>query len=294
MRIAEVALIHHRTPQVAARALAALARSAPEVPVRVLDTGGTAPEALRVGAAHPHARLEPRPNLGYAATVNHALDTAGGALVCVMNADVLIEPDTLHALAAPFHDPRVALTGPLARGPDGRIQDQGIPYRAYTAQLGGAGPAATLRVPWVSGCIFAVRVAAAQDAGGMDASLRFYDEDLEWGLRLRARDWRVQLVGAEVVHLGAGKGPSDPRFMIEGLRGGMITARRHHGPVRRAAQRWAVGAVAMVRARVGPAPQRAAWHAVLGMFWHGRFDQSPFGETLDQDDPDFDPWGRRA
>lgn len=265
-----------------------LGEHAPRTPVRVVDTGGAAEEVASACEVHAGARVERIANVGYAASVNHVLKTAPGPLICVMNADVLIDADTLPALTAPFHDPRVALSGPLARTPEGPLQDQGLPYRYHTARLEGRGPHARLWVPWLSGCIFAVRVAAAHDAGGMDASLRFYNEDLEWGLRLRRRGWRLALLGAEVEHVGGASGPNDPRFLIEGLRGGMVVAQRHQPPWRRRAQRLAVMAVAALRARTARPERRPAWRAVLRMARRGRFDESPFGATLDDASPAFD------
>lgn len=294
MQLSEIAVVHHRTPKLLETALARLEEHAPRTPVRVIDTGNAADEVCRACEAHARTRVERVANVGYAASVNHVLKTAAGPLICVMNADVLIDAHTLPALTAPFHDPRVALSGPLARTPSGRLQDQGIPYRRYTARLEGLGPLARLWVPWLSGCIFAVRVPAAHDAGGMDASLRFYNEDLEWGLRLRGRGWRLALLGTEVEHVGGASGPIDPKFLIEGLRGGMVVAQRHKPPWRRRAQRLAVMAMAAVRARTARPERRPAWRAVVRMARRGRFDESPFGATLEEASPTFDVGPTRA
>jgi len=287
VRISEVVIVHHRTPDVLRRCLARLARHAPGVPVRVLDTAPDAGTEHLIREAHPGARFVPTANRSYADVVNEAFTHAEGSLIAVMNADVLVEADTLSALAAPFHDPDVAATGPLARTPEGRLQDQGVPYRWATASLRMAGPHAVRDVPWLSGCLFAARLSAVHDAGGMDGTLRFGNEDLDWCLRLRRAGWRCRLVGAEVEHLGGSSTPDAARFLVEGLRGGMVVARRHHGPVRSAAQRAAVWAWAAAWARVGPPRRRATWSAVERMMRRGAFDASPFGATLADDAPGF-------
>ena len=287
MRISQLAVVHHRTPDVLARALERLARFAPGLPVRVLDTAPEPGTAERVHAAHPGARLEGIANHSYAAAANQALRDAPGPLVAIMNADVLIEADTLRALAAPFHDPSVAVTGPLARTPDGALQDQGLPYRWATDAIRGRGAHAVREVTWLSGCLFVARTAAARDAGGLDPTLRFGNVDLDWCLRLRSRGWRCLLSAAEVEHLGGASTPDAGRFLVEGLRGGMVVARRHHGPLRSGAQRAAVGVVAALRARTGRRGDRPTWAAVERMMRRGAFDASPFGATLADDAPGF-------
>lgn len=288
MEISQIIVVHHRTPEVLGRALALLARHGSGVPVRVLDTAPQEGLRERVARAHPGATVDEAANHSYAAVVNRALREARGPIVVVMNADVLIGSDTLAALAAPFADPDVAVAGPLARTPAGHLQDQGLPYRLWTAPLAAAGGRHAIReVPWLSGCMFAARVAAARDAGGMDGTLRFANEDLEWCLRLRGRGWRCILVGAEVVHLGGSSTPDSARFRIEGLRGGMAVARRHSPPWRRGLHRLAVGSYAAVRSLTAPPARRPGWRAVAAMMRRGAFDRSPFGTTLAEADPGF-------
>lgn len=291
MRISEVAVVHHETPELLRRALAALYEAAPDVPVRVVDTGRELHDTRRAAGDHPLARVVAVPNHSYAFAVNDALKHGQGELIVVMNADVGIRHDTLDALAAPFGDPDVALVGPLARTPDGRLQDQGLPYRWLTRSIVGRGPSAARDVPWLSGFLFAVRREAARHVGGMDSGFRFFNEDLEWSFRLRRAGWRCRLVGAEVEHVGGAATPTSGRFLVEGLRGGMIVADRLRGPMRRELQRAAVGAVASIRARVGPPTSRSSWSAVARMMRSGRYDVTPFGPTLAEDAPGFpDTW----
>jgi len=291
VRISEVVVVHHRTPEILSRCLARLARHAADVPVRVLDTAPESDTAQLVRAAHPGARFVPTENNSYAAAANEAFVHAAGPLIAVMNADVEVQADTLAAMAAPFRDPDVAAVGPLVRTPDGRLQDQGVPYRWTTASLDGRGPHAVRDVAWLSGCLFAARLGAVRDVGGMDTTLRFGNEDLDWCLRVRTRGWRCRLVGAEVLHLGGSSTPDAGRFLVEGLRGGMIVARRHHGPLRSAAQRTSVWAWAATLARLGPPRRRASWAAVERMMRRGALDVSPFGATLADDAPGFpDRW----
>lgn len=291
MRTYDVSIIHHRTPDILGRALAHLASAAPTAAVRVLDTGPDVGPAKAAAAPYARASVTSVPNHSYAAAVNHALRAAGNEIAIVMNADVFVADGTLDALLAPFGDPDVALVGPLGRTPEGRLQDQGLPYRWTTRAVEGRGPAAAVDAPWLSGFLFAARRDAARDVGGMDAGLRFFNEDLEWCLRLRRGGWRCRLVGADVDHLGGAATPQAGRFLVEGLRGGMLIADRYHGPIRRELQRIALGTYAAVRARTDPPSARPTWRAVVRMMRSGRYDHSAFGATLADDAPGFpDAW----
>ncbi|MDR9390814.1 MAG: glycosyltransferase [Trueperaceae bacterium] len=288
MHLDRVVLVHYRTPDLLAQAASAYAREAPDVPLEVLDTGGPAHagDARAALAGHPHAAWRAVPNAGYAAVVNDALrralarNGAADALLLIANADAWPHAGTLPALLAPFHDPRVAMTGPLARTPGGTPERLGLPYRPAQRRVAGR-PHATTDVAWLSGALFVVRTRAARAAGGMDAALRFGNEDLEWGVRLRRSGGRVQLVGADATHVGGASTPAEGRFLVEGLRGGLVTTRRFLGPAAAGVHRAAVAAWATARTLTAPAARRPAWRAAARMLVRGRLGATPFGATLD-------------
>lgn len=284
----EAVIVHHRTPEALRRTLERLAIHAPAVPVTVVDTAMDDAVALDLATVHPRLRWLAAPNHSYAHAINTGVKTTTAALVAVMNADVLVGTRTFEDLCAPFADARVAFAGPVARTPDGRVQDQGLPYRWNHVRLrrrsrrraAGEEPA-WVSVPWLSGCLLVARRAAVERIGGMDGRLRFYNEDLEWCVRGRAAGWRCALVATEVVHLGGAATPHDRRFLIEGLRGGYALTRRTAVPAARWAHRWAVAAAAGLAAAAARDPERrAAWREVARRFARGDLDDSPFGATL--------------
>lgn len=285
----EVVIVHHRTPGPLRATLERLALHAPAVPVTVVDTALDEAVVAEVGSAHPLLAWRGVQNHSYAHAVNSGLKATSAPLVAIMNADVLVGPDTIADLLAAFDDPRVALAGPVARTPDGRVQDQGLPYRLQHARLRRRArrapqqrrPPVAVFVPWLSGCLLVARRAAVERFGGMDGRLRFYNEDLEWCLRARSAGWHCALVATEVVHLGGAATPDDPRFLIEGLRGGYALTRRAGGPLVRLAHRWLVAMAAGVRARLARDPgRRATWREVARRFAHDDLDEGPFGATL--------------
>jgi N-acetylglucosaminyl-diphospho-decaprenol L-rhamnosyltransferase len=288
----EVVIVHHRTPKLLLAALERLAQHAPLRPVTVVDTALDPSLPRQLEGVHPRLSWQDAPNHSYAHAVNVGLKATTAPLVATMNADVLIGPTTIDALRTPFADPRVALVGPVATTPDGRVQDQGLPYRLHVARLRWRGPAAVrpghggtpwVTVPWLSGCLLVVRRDAVARLGGMDGSLRFYNEDLEWAQRCRGAGYRCALVATEVIHVGGSSTPPEGRFLVEGLRGGYALTRRRAPPAVRCAHRWGVAAVALWRARFArDDATRTGWREVLRRFARHDLDASPFGPTLDR------------
>lgn len=282
----DLAIVHHRTPELLLQTLADLHRHAPSARVTVLDTAFEATFGASVARRFPEVRVRPTVNHSYAHAVNEAVAAARHPHVAVMNADVRVGADTFAALHHAMGPGDVAAAGPVARRPDGRVQDQGVPYRLASRRALRAGPHGAVDAPWLSGCLILLRAGAMRAVGGWDTRLRFGNEDLEWCLRARRAGWRCRLAGTEVTHEGGSSTPDDARFVVEGLRGGMAVARRHHRPWRRGAQRTLVRWGCEAAARVGPPPRRPAYRAAAALFARGLFDLSPFGPTLDTRNPE--------
>jgi GT2 family glycosyltransferase len=287
----DVVIVHHRTPTLLARALERLAMHRPDVAVVVVDTALDPSLPRQLERAHPRLRWVAAANHSYAHAVNVGLRATAAPFTALMNADVEVGPRTLDDLLDPFDDPTVALTGPLARTPSGRLQDLGLPYRWYVARLrwaadrGAAARPAAVDAPWLSGCLLVVRRAAVARVGGMDGSLRFFNEDAEWAQRLRAAGYRCRLVATEVLHVGGAATPPDARFLVEGLRGGYALTRRTRPRWLRAAHRWALAGFAAIAAGTARAPaRRATWREVHRRFLHHDLDASPFGASLAESD----------
>ncbi|MFN2322697.1 MAG: glycosyltransferase family 2 protein [Trueperaceae bacterium] len=288
----EVVVVHHRTPTLLARTLESLAAHRPDAPVLVVDTALDPSLPQQLDGAHPSLRWCPAANHSYAHAVNVGLKRTRAPLIAVMNADVEVRARTLLDLIAPFEDASVALTGPLARTPEGGLQDQGIPYRWHVARLrwasrraqstAPAAPVAAVSVPWLSGCLMVVRRDAVARFGGMDGALRFFNEDVEWAQRFRDGGDRCVLVATEVLHVGGAATPPDGRFLVEGLRGGYALTRRHRPRWLRAAHRWGVAGYAALAGLAARDPDhRATWAEVRRRFVHADLDAAPFGPTLD-------------
>jgi len=277
-------VIHHRTPQLLEACLERLARFAVGARVIVVDSG-PAEElgALRaLGAPILHV-----PNHSLAGVVNEGLKHARTPLVAHLNADVMVGADTFPKLVRALEPPHVGMVGPLARTPTGRLQDQGLPYRLHYARLERSREG-SVPVPWLSGCMQLLKREVVSEVGGMNASLRVYNEDLEWCWRLRRAGWACHLAQAEVLHVGGASTPKDPRFLVEGYRGGFVLSRRYKSAAYRALHRTFVLAQSAAGRRLARSEvEREAFRQIYEMFRRGTFDESPFGETLREINPAF-------
>ena len=268
-------VLHYRTPDVLSECLERLARYAPDVRVVVLDSS-PADET-------PHVKTEllKVPNHSFAHMLNCGLKLVKTPYTAHLNADVFIGSETLPQLLEVVQRPGVGMVGPTVRTPDGRLQNQGLPYRRHYRRLNRSART-SIPVPWLSGCLQLFRTETVAAVGGMDASLRFYNEDMEWCFRFRRAGWACHLVKTEVLHLGGSSTPKDPRFIVEGYRGGYKLSQRYHSTIYQGLHRTAVKAQSAWDKRFSRDPvQRQAAVKISEMFRSGRFDESPFGETLE-------------
>ncbi len=276
-----VVVVHHRTPEALATCLARLTASTQPVRIVVVDTAPDEAVLAPLRARHPDVLTLAAPNHSYAHAVNVGLAHADGAFAAHMNADVFVEPGTFARLLGALRgDPDAGVAAPLARTPQGRRQDHGLLYHRHYLRLG-LRPGGSVRVPWLTGCLQIVRRTVLERVGGLDASLRFYNEDLEFCLRARAAGFACLLVDTPVLHLGGASTPPDGAFLVEGVRGGYQLSRRYLPRPARLAHRAGLALWGTLGSAFARAPQRrAALARIAAMARAGRFDDAPFGATL--------------
>ena len=201
-----IVVIHHRTPDLLQGCLARLGRFAPEADVLVVDTGPESESAALVESFQGVRFLNTR-NHSLAHAVNVGLKDwleTSRPFVAHLNADVMVEADTLSALLGVLELSEVGMVGPRVVTPGGAWQNQGFPYRRHYRRLARAAASArtssidppsanapSVDVPWLSGCLQMTRRDVVARVGGMNSTLRFYNEDMEWCWRVRAAGLRV-------------------------------------------------------------------------------------------------------
>jgi len=276
-----VVVVHYRVPDLLLRALRHLGRAVPGAEVILVDTDPDREVLRRAREAHPGLRTLAAVNHSYAAAANAGLKLARGRFLAPMNPDVFVEPDTFERLLAALDArPRAGVAAPLARTPRGRRQDHGPLYHPHYLRLA-LRPGGSVRVPWVPGLLHVLRREALMAVGGYDASLRFYNEDMDLCRRLRAAGYHALLVDAPVLHLSGSSTPSSGAFLVEGVRGGYQLSRRYLPPPLRRLHRQALRLGGAAAAAVASLPERRrAFQAIAAMARDGTFDEPPFGDTL--------------
>jgi len=287
-----VAVIHYQTPGLLERCLADLLPAVPGARVLVVDTGDHKP--LPDHWQHSGVELLRVKNHSFAHAVNRALEQCRTPYFAHLNADSFVQRTTFRDLLTVLEaDDQLAMAGPRVVDAEGRLQDQGLPYRLRQLSLNQAAAgwhAASSRfgrqlqhvhVPWLSGCLQLVRMSAVERVGPLDESQRFTNEETDWCRRFSRAGYSLALVDTHTVHLGGTATPPHPAFLIEGLRGSMVVSQRYAPGWWAELQRLAVWGWATL-ARVfalRPGYRRAA-REVQRMFRERAFSTPVFGETL--------------
>lgn len=263
-----IIVISHNTQGILGECLRRLEEHYPEAEVTVADSASTDGSPDWVQMHHPAVKVLRVPNRGYAFAVNRGLEAATRPWVVEMNSDIYLEPGDLEALQKALQEnPKAALAGPTLQTPRGHLQSFGLFYAPNYWNLQRPRP-----VSWVSGALIMARKSALAEIGGMDERFFFYNEDLEWCTRTRRKGWQVLLVPRRVLHLGGSSTPSNPRFLAEGYRGGLLYTRDYY-PTLHSLHKKAVWLEAHLRIWLDPNPvRRASYSLILNKINEGSLD----------------------
>lgn len=202
-----------------AQTIDALVRQSPAfAEIIAVDNASTDGSPDKVLDRHPAVRMiRLRENIGLARARNLALASTEAPLVMVLDHDIYLEEDCLARMLACLHATGATVVCPRIRlVPEQHVvQADGAEIHFLCAlRLRHAFmPRADLPVrrTEVGGAIGAcqlMRREAVVDAGGFDEVMFFYQEDLEFSLRLRARGLTIWCEpSAEVLHERAGGTP---------------------------------------------------------------------------------------
>jgi len=240
----------------------------------------------RLAERHPELNVLAVSNHSMAHLVNEGLKQSSKPYILQMNADVYLEENSLSDMLVALQDKNVAMVGPICYDKNKKLQNQGLLYYRHYAYLALSKQKST-RSTWLSGCCNLLKREALNHIGGLNSSLRFYNEDLEWGWRFNKAGWETRLVNTKVMHLGGSSTPNNPSFLIEGYRGGYKLSQWYKPKIYQALHRFFVKLELGFKLRNSSNPLHEAHVALRVLFVQKSFDQSPFGETLEDGNPDF-------
>lgn len=271
-------LVHYKTPDETVQAVLAVASTAPEAEIVVVDNASGDRIRERLAEVVPRARVVvEEENRGYGAACNRGARETRRPFLLFLNSDANVKPGAIEALVAALDaDPLAAAVGPRLLEADGSLQPSiqrlPTPWRIFCESSGLAflsggrglfrGHAASREdhgraqsVETLRGAALLVRRTAFDVAGGFDESFFLYAEETDLAARWRSRGYRVLFEpSARVVHAG---GASGGDALFGQLHRGLVQyAARHHG---RLAARFSA-----VVLRVGAAVRYAASMATPG------------------------------
>jgi GT2 family glycosyltransferase len=204
-----VIVLNYNTRELTLRCLASFAPALHQRGwhIIVVDNGSSDGSVEALQAQFPFAEIIcSERNLSFAGGNNLGLRRAGGAVVFLMNSDVLAAADTLQALAYQFEvRPDAGAISAGLRTSSGEAQafaygdDPTLTYllRRGSRALLRRGPLhrwdvdQPIETEWVSGACVAVRREVIEQVGLLDERFPLYFEDNDWCLRIRQAGWKV-------------------------------------------------------------------------------------------------------
>ncbi len=211
------------------------------VEVVVVDAGRRDPvDSAKVMELWPNAKVIPYPEANLTKQRNEGTRTARGDYVCFVDDDTLLQPGWWPAIIEPFNDTKVAVVAgavwcnpspDFTDKPGGYVSWLGIPeqvtHRSRSVQRD---------VEWSVGCNMAFRKSVWEELGGLSELYGFYDEDIDFGLRVKRAGYRVVFQPEAAVYHYCNLRPKVPvtkrKVFLQGRNRCMLLARNYGISVR--------------------------------------------------------------
>jgi PST family polysaccharide transporter len=178
----------------------------------VVDSGSTDGTPDAIERACPGVTVDRLENVGFAAANNHALASARGRYVLLLNPDCVVAEGSFASLLKELDArPEVGVASVIQRAPDGALQYSIRRYPSPWLDLGEAIGAARLmgvgawrqeetrpqcyELPWTAewlvGAFLLARAEAVAEVGPLDERFFLYSEETDWCYRFRLAGWQL-------------------------------------------------------------------------------------------------------
>lgn len=195
----------------------------------VVDNGSTDDSPALLKTKYPNAVLiENRKNLGFAAASNQGLKIYKGRYALLLNNDTIVKDNALDLMVDFMdHNLQAGACSPKLLNVDGTIQRQGGLFgrKFWEAKD-------SITVNFVVGACIMVRREIVDKVGILDEKLYFYNDDLDWCLRIRKAGYKIYyLPEAKVIHYGgySSKRTFNRQLFVGGFQGGLYFTKKHYG-----------------------------------------------------------------
>jgi len=232
-----VVLLNYRGAADTIACLASLRTLSTPVRIIVVDNGSGDDSVDEITAAAPEVEfIENARNVGFGAGNNVAIERLLAdptiEYVWLLNNDTTVESGTLAAMvAAAISDQRIGTVGSVIYHADRPNEVQTWGGGTYSTRTGRTRDAVTAadRVDYITAASALLRADAVRDVGMFDPRFFFLYEDVDLGVRMQERGWKVAVAEtSRVWHQGGGTSPALSPFRMEQHAAGLIVFLRKH------------------------------------------------------------------
>lgn len=171
--------------------------------------------------------IDNQENLGFAKANNQAMRRAQGRYFLLLNNDTFVFQDSLEKLIKFMDsDKSIGAVSPRLLNEDGKTTQ----YQGSSLNKKIWDSTKPIPVKFISGAAFLIRCEAYEKIGGLDEKFFFYNEDLDWCLRLLKSGWKIYYYPQSIVIHYGGKSSKliKRKTFVEGLKGGLYFCYKHH------------------------------------------------------------------
>lgn len=236
-----IAINSYKSPELLRLALRSLKKNLAEAgfsyELLLVDSATEEATEMLVREEFPEVRFFPHAaNVGFGRLINRSIAEARGEYLFCMNADIIVERDTLSSLMAFAEShPEIGLIGPKQLNFDGSLQESCLRfYRPVTIlcrrtwlkhtawgkrhlawfTMKDFDHASARPVDWIIGSALFARRAAAQRIGPMDERFFMYMEDVDWCRRFWEAGLKVVYYPEALVYHYHAKGSAKGGFLF--------------------------------------------------------------------------------
>ncbi|HTY13715.1 MAG TPA: glycosyltransferase family 2 protein [Candidatus Omnitrophota bacterium] len=174
--------------------------------------------------------IENGENLGFIKATNIGLRSFAGRYAMLLNDDTVVHDGAFDRMVEFMDKTRDAgACSPMLLNTDGTVQHQGGLFgkKFWKSEV-------PVKIGFAIGACLLVRREVVEKVGLLDEKLFFYNDDIDWCLRIRKAGYSIYfLPDARVTHYGgySSKRVFNRRLFVEGFRGGLYFCRKHYGVI---------------------------------------------------------------
>ena len=173
--------------------------------------------------------IENKENLGFAKANNKGLKIAKGKYLCLLNNDTIVYGPAFSTMVNFMENSpkEIGCCAPTLLNVDGTYQHQGglFQKKFWLSKT-------PIKISFAIGACLLFRREVLEKIGYLDENLFFYNDDLDYCIRIKKAGYKIYFVpDAKIMHYGgySTKKTFNRKIFVEGFRGGLYFTKKHYG-----------------------------------------------------------------